>query len=113
MNNGSCKDEEHVQGKEEIDLSVDPPPDLGIEIDSTKPSLDKLPTYARVGVPEVWRYAASKLTIFQLEDEHYQAGENSLTFPVLTTEVATGFLAVSSELKSATWLRRVRKWARE
>ncbi len=107
------KNEEHVRGKEKIDLSVDPPPDLVIEIDITNPSLDKLPIYARVGVPEVWRYDARNLTIFQLEDEHYQTVENSLAFPVLTTEVTTGFLAVSTELKSTTWLRRVRKWARE
>jgi Uma2 family endonuclease len=26
-----------------------------IEIDVTSPSLDKLPLYAQIGVPEVWR----------------------------------------------------------
>ena len=47
---------EQVQDKDNIDLSVDPPPDLVIEIDITSPSLDKLPIYAQIGVPEIWRY---------------------------------------------------------
>jgi hypothetical protein len=46
----------HIRSKDEIDLTVDPPPDLVIEIDITSPSLDKLPIYAAVGVPEVWLY---------------------------------------------------------
>jgi len=45
-----------MRDKDEIDLTVDPPPDLVIEIDITSPLLDKFPLYAAVGVPEVWRY---------------------------------------------------------
>ncbi|MHC4089359.1 MAG: Uma2 family endonuclease, partial [Planctomycetota bacterium] len=33
---------EQISGKDEIDLTVDPPPDLVLEIDITHPSLDKL-----------------------------------------------------------------------
>ena len=47
------QNEARVRGKEEIDLAVDPPPDLVIEIDITSPSLNKFPIYARIGVPEV------------------------------------------------------------
>src|SRR5207247_2926721 len=37
---------ERVRGKERIDLAIDPPPDLVIEIDITHPSMDNLPIYA-------------------------------------------------------------------
>jgi Uma2 family endonuclease len=34
-----------IRESEEINLTVDPPPDLVIEIDITSPSLDKFPLY--------------------------------------------------------------------
>jgi Uma2 family endonuclease len=36
-----------------LDLAVDPPPDLVVEVDITRSSLDKFPIYAALGVPEV------------------------------------------------------------
>src|ERR671936_242335 len=41
-----------VRGQNVIDLDVDPPPDMIIEIDISHPSLDKFPIYAALGVPE-------------------------------------------------------------
>jgi len=58
--------EEPVRGKPRIDLAVDPPPDLVIEIDITSPSLDKFPIYARLGVHEVWRYDGNRFEILSL-----------------------------------------------
>ena len=49
-----------VRGKETITLSVDPPPDLAIEVDSTSSSLDRMGIYAALGMcgggylPESW-----------------------------------------------------------
>ena len=47
-----------IRDKDEIDLDVDPPPDLAIEVDDTHDSQGKLPIYAALRVPEVWRYDA-------------------------------------------------------
>ena len=44
----------------QLDLDVDPPPDLAIEIDNKADSSKALALYARIGVPEVWRYKARK-----------------------------------------------------
>ena len=44
---------ERVRGKSRLDLSMDPPPNLVIEIDITSSSIEKLPIYALLGVPEV------------------------------------------------------------
>lgn len=48
------QNEKLIRGRLEIDLNEDPSPDLVIEVDVTSPSLDKLPIYAALGVPEVW-----------------------------------------------------------
>jgi Uma2 family endonuclease len=44
-----------IQNKEVVDLAVDPPPDLAVEVEVTNPAIDKLRVYAALGVPEVWR----------------------------------------------------------
>ena len=100
-----------VSGKEEIDLTTDPPPDLVIEIDITSPSLDKLPLYAAVGVPEVWRYDGERVTILHLDDARYIEAARSAALPSLTSPAATQFLHDSTQVRSTEWLRRVREWA--
>jgi Uma2 family endonuclease len=103
---------ERIRGKEEIDLTVDPPPDLVIEIDITSPSLNKFPIYAAVGVPEVWRYQSGRVQIFQRTGEQYTAVEQSTVLPPLTSTILTQFLEESRTLRSPDWLRRVQDWAR-
>ena len=105
------QNEARVRGKDEIDLAVDPPPDLVIEIDITSPSLNKFPIYAQVGVPEVWRYDGRQVQMFALATGEYVHIEQSAIFPRLSGAVATRFLEESSTLRSTTWLRRVRAWA--
>jgi Uma2 family endonuclease len=105
------QNEARVRGKDEIDLAVDPPPDLVIEIDITSPSLNKFPIYAQVGVPEVWRYDGRQVQMFTLVKGEYVHVEQSTIFPRLSGVVATQFLEESSTLRSTTWLRRVREWA--
>ena len=102
---------EAIAGKEEIDLSVDPAPDLVIEVDITSDSLNRLPLFAAVGVPEVWHSDGERVTILRREGEGYAEAEQSIALPPLTGAVAIQFLAESKQLKSTEWLRRVRQWA--
>src|SRR5438132_197622 len=81
-----------IRDNEGIDLTVDSPPDLVIEIDITSPSLDKFPLYAAVGVPEVWRYDGTHVTMYCLAGEHYVEVTHSTVLPPLTNERATRFL---------------------
>ena len=46
--------EARVRSKTELDLTLDPPPDLAIEIDLGGGRMRKLAIYAAFGVPEVW-----------------------------------------------------------
>lgn len=104
---------EAIRGKEKIDLTVDPAPDLVIEIDITSDSLNKFPIFASIGVPEVWRYDQNGVSFHKLEGEGYIEVDHSPTFPPLTSELATQFLEESAQMRSTVWLRRARDWARE
>ena len=101
-----------IRGKEEVDLSTDPPPDLVIEVDITNSSLDKLPVYARFGVPEVWRYAGGKLEIRVLVGGRYAESAESLVLPGVRADELTRLLEESGRTGSVAWARRVREWAR-
>ena len=68
-------------GKERLDLSVDPPPDLAIEVDVT--SKTQLDAYLSLGVPELWIYAGSELKIYTRQSGQYQSVSISPTFPNL------------------------------
>jgi Uma2 family endonuclease len=102
-----------ILDKDEIDLTVDPPPDLVIEIDITSPSLDKFPLYAAVGVSEVWRYDGTHVTMYCLAGERYVEVTHSVVLPLLTNERASRFLAERKQAPSTVWLRAVRAWARD
>ena len=101
-----------VKGKTEIDLRVDPPPDLVIEIDITTSSLDKLSIFASLGVPEVWRYQDARMRIFRLAQGALVEREESAALPGLTAELVTRFLSAGRALDRLTWLGQVRTWAR-
>jgi Uma2 family endonuclease len=111
----SCFYIEHadaIRNREKIDLAVDPPPDLSIEVDITSGSLNRFPIFAAVGIPEVWRFDGNRVTIFRLESGGYVEAANSLAFQAVTGEILTSFLEDSRKLKSTAWLRKVREWAR-
>ncbi len=68
-----------ILGKRKLDLSIDPPPDLAIEIDVT--SFTRIEDYIPLAIPEVWIYQADKLNIYQLKGDRYLATETSQIFP--------------------------------
>ena len=111
----SCFYIEHaarMRGKKEIDLSVDPAPELVVEVDDTSPSLDKMPIYAKVGVREVWRYKKEKVTIYGLENDGYQEREFSLAFPDMSREQLETFIAQSHTIPRWEWMDAITAWVK-
>jgi Uma2 family endonuclease len=105
--------EPHVRGREEIDLSIVPPPDLAIEVDISSGSLDQLSIYSDLGVPEVWIYDAATLKIYQLQpDGKYLQQTRSPAFPFLPLEEIENFLARRNETDETTWIRSFRAWVK-
>jgi Uma2 family endonuclease len=102
---------DRIRGKKRLDLSVDPPPDLVIEIEITSSSIPRMPIFAQFGVPELWRYDGSSLRMFELEGDEYASIDRSLAFPILTPRVLEDFLAKSQEWEDHPRLVRfIRDW---
>ena len=99
-----------VRGKDTIDVGSDPPPDLVIEVDLTHHSLDKLPLYAALGIPEVWRYDGQEVRLLFLSQGAYRTGETSTVLPGVTSPILSDFLATSQRLSRPEWIRSVRAW---
>ncbi|NJL83791.1 MAG: Uma2 family endonuclease [Chloroflexaceae bacterium] len=102
-----------VRGKDKIDLTVDPPPDLIIEIDIISSSLKRLTLYAALGVPEVWRYDGQTLTIYQLTDGRYQPQAASAVLPLLGSNDILNFLQLSQTMGQTTLIRQFRQWVQQ
>jgi Uma2 family endonuclease len=107
------KNVDRVLGKKELDMTVDPPPDLVFEVDITSPSLPKLPIFAEFGVPEVWRFKGERLSIFLLKAGRYQESDQSEVLPGLTAVALSQLLVQGRSLSATAWRRVVRAWAHE
>jgi Uma2 family endonuclease len=108
------ENEPRMRNKNVIDLEVDPPPDLAIEIDNKADSSKALALYARIGVPEVWRYKArsKKLWFGHLVGDAYETVDRSFNIPWLTPALVLLALERMNEMgefASKPWLR---EWAR-
>ncbi len=75
------ENEARIRGKARLDLTIDPPPDLALEIDVTSRTHPEI--YTQLGVPELWQFEKGDLQILILENGHYQGVEYSPHFPDL------------------------------
>ena len=102
-----------VRGKS-IDLRVDPPPDLAIEVEISRSALDRMGIYAALGVPEVWRFDGETLRVERLQDDRtYVLSATSLSFPFLATDEVVRFLRLAASMDHSEWGRRLRAWVRD
>lgn len=108
------ENESAVRGKESIDLSVDPPPDLAIEVDVSRDSRRRLSVYAALGVPEVWRFDGSSLTIYTRQpDGKYQIADASPHFPAVPPAEVEAVIARRAEMDHNGLARLLRVRVRE
>jgi Uma2 family endonuclease len=101
-----------IRGRREIDLSVDPPPDLAIEIDITRVSIPKQPIYAALGIPEIWRFDGSHLTVLRLREGKYFGVEKSEVFPFLPIDRFQQFVLRLASERQTPVLREFRNWVK-
>jgi Uma2 family endonuclease len=91
-----------------LDLAVDPPPDLVIEVDITRSSLDKLSIYAALGVPEVWRYTAGEVEIRCLTGDGYIMSDTSRVLPGITAGMVTRYVdEARTAVNQTVWFKQV------
>lgn len=101
-----------VLGKTEIDLSIDPPPDLAIEIEISRRLADRVDIYRRLGMPEIWCHNGLRLEIHCLEDGDYVVAERGRAFPQLTAAQLHELVVASDGIDETAWAEEVRGWLR-
>lgn len=99
-----------IQGKKRLDLRVDPPPDLAIEIEITARLLNRVGIYERLGVNELWRPDGARLRVFHRgSDGKYHASDTSPLFPWIPVEVLNELLQSAWEMENELqWDKAVR-----
>jgi len=106
------QNESLVRGRT-VNLDLDPPPDLVVEVDITHTDIDKNALYARMGILEFWRYDGKILRFYQLLQEEYQEVATSPTFPWLQKDVFYTFLKQCKTQGEAQANREFRIWVQE
>jgi Uma2 family endonuclease len=115
------REAEQMQGKNDLCLPNDPLPDLLVEVALTKSNLDKLPIYAALQIPEVWRYITTadedilkgRLLIYTLRGDRYTESDRSAMFPFLAASRILQFLQESDSISLAASIRLLRAWVKE
>jgi Uma2 family endonuclease len=103
--------EPRVRGRDEVEINVDPPPDLAIEVDITRSALDKQKVYAALGVPELWRWEDESLLVLVLGPVgKYIAAQKSLNFPDLPLSEIIRFMSMRHGKSETAWIKLFREW---
>jgi Uma2 family endonuclease len=108
--------EPRIRGKDDINLQVDPPPDLAIEVETTRSLLNRVSIYESLGVPELWRLRRKILSIHTLgTDGRYAQQSASPTFAAVGVTPADlmQFVAMRSTQNDTVIVRQFRAWVRQ
>ncbi len=92
-----------VRGKERIDLAIDPPPDIVVEVVVTHPSLSKFPICAALGIGEIWTYDGRRLRMYRLGRSEYTETPQSGILPELAARQLSELLQLGKTMDSAAW----------
>jgi Uma2 family endonuclease len=104
-----------MQGVRRLNLRRDPPPDLAIEVDVTRSSLNRLAIYAVLRVPEVWRLDGDVLTFHVLDaNGHYGEAAASRSFPLVSPADVLAFVQRARTANDTNpIIRDFRTWIRQ
>ncbi|MEH2133893.1 MAG: Uma2 family endonuclease [Nostoc sp.] len=100
-----------VIGKNRIDLNIDPPPDLAIEIDIT--SRTRFENYEILGVSELWRHTQQGLEISVLQEGKYIKSQSSPNFPnIPIVELVNEYVQQCLTIGRSQAMRNFRDWVK-
>lgn len=104
-----------VAGVKQLDLKIHPPPDLAIEVDVTRSSLDRFGIYRTLGVGELWRLDGDDLQFNTLAaDKKYAQVSSSSVFPGITPgELLTFVKQARNALNQNVPAANFRSWVKQ
>lgn len=109
------KNADRMSGPQNIDLTVQPPPDLAVEVEVSHSADDALTVWGRLGVPEVWRFDAVSFEFgffARRRDGTYARRRRSRFFPALTENDVIQQMRSAQELGVKRWYRQLGNWVR-
>jgi Uma2 family endonuclease len=104
-----------MRGSDDIDLTVQPPPDLAIEVEVAHSADAALIAWGRLGVPELWRFRpkTSEFTFcLRAQNGSYTPSDRSLAFPVLKSSDVVEQMTLANELGADLWNEQLEEWMR-
>ena len=93
-------------------LPRDPAPDLVIEVDISRSSLNKMTAYAAVGCREGWRHHDGRLTVVSLDGARVAEIEQSEVLAGIRTTDLNLLLGKAAQMPRNRWILLVIDWAR-
>ena len=103
-----------VAGRRDIDLNLDPPPDLAVEIEISRGALNCMSIYAALRVSEVWRFNGETLIVECLqEDGTYAPRTTSPSFPFLPLDRLVKWVNEADSMSQTNWIRQFSEWVRD
>lgn len=102
------KNADRIRGMKRFDPARYPPPDLVIEMDVVARSIPRLPIYAALGVPQLWRFNGTDLEVLMLQSGTYRQTERSPTFPLLPMDRFSEFIRRAMAEEQTSVVRKFR-----
>ena len=104
-----------VRGKRDLDFDRDPPPDLAVEVENTSVMLDRLPVYAALKVPEVWRYRRDAVVEVHVlrPTGGYEIVAESPTFPAIAPADLARYVERAADLDDNELSDEFRRFVRQ
>lgn len=100
-----------VRGKDDLDLSVDPPPDLVVEVEISRSVIDRLGIFAALRVPEVWCTDGSSMRFLRLNEMgEYEEHLESRYFPGIRSDGIAQVMKRRGELEERSLIQSFREW---
>jgi Uma2 family endonuclease len=103
-----------MRGSVDIDLTVQPPPDLAIEVVVAHPANTAMLSWGRLGVPELWIYIPRRETFgiwIRNEAGSYVEAAQSLAFPGLDSAELLDRMRKADAMDLSSWLDELDVWA--
>jgi Uma2 family endonuclease len=107
------KNERAMRGKKTWDAVSDPPPDLAVEIDISRSSLDRRAIYSALAVPELWNYDGETFRVLILAaNGKYREKSRSLAFPWLPLRDFARFVDKLWTTEEVSLMQEFVEWVR-
>ncbi len=106
--------EEQIRGKSDYHQDDDPPPDLALEVEISRGIIKRLPIYAALKFPEIWRYDEQAIEVLLLDSRgQYKPSASSKALPMLPVAELARFLELRHSVSETQVVRQFRDWVRQ